>query len=108
MNYEAPIKLFFDNYAKTLVEKEEEEINKAVLNVGVDVDKEELIKALNYDRGQYRKGFLDRDKEIIRCKVCKYYKQINPNSGYGFCCKDLVASSWPKDGFCSRGERREE
>lgn len=28
----------------------------AVLEVGIEVDKEELIKALNYDRGQYEKG----------------------------------------------------
>ena len=33
------------------------EILKACQRVGVDVNKEELIKALNYDREQYEKGF---------------------------------------------------
>lgn len=35
------------------------EIIKAVQNVGVDVSKDELIKALQYDRGQYQKGYED-------------------------------------------------
>jgi hypothetical protein len=32
---------------------------KAVQNVGFHVDKEELTKALVYDRGQYEKGYKD-------------------------------------------------
>ena len=35
------------------------EIYKAIQRVGVFVDKEELLKALKYDRGQYDKGFND-------------------------------------------------
>lgn len=34
-------------------------IMKAVREVGVIVDKEELLKALQYDRLQYRKGYAD-------------------------------------------------
>lgn len=34
-------------------------IIKAVQRVGIDVDKEELLKALQYDRGQYEKGYQD-------------------------------------------------
>ena len=37
----------------------ENEIIKAVRNIGIDVDKEELIKALAYDRKQYEKGYED-------------------------------------------------
>lgn len=32
---------------------------KMQLRVGVNVDKEELLKALRYDRGQYDKGYED-------------------------------------------------
>lgn len=37
----------------------EGETLKAVQNVGIDVNKEELIKALQYDRNQYEKGHKD-------------------------------------------------
>ena len=32
-------------------------VYKAVKDVGFDVDKEELIRALRYDREQYKKGY---------------------------------------------------
>ena len=32
-------------------------IFRAVQNVGINVDKDELIKALEYDRGQFEKGW---------------------------------------------------
>jgi hypothetical protein len=34
-------------------------VMKAVHEIGVEVDKEELIRALKYDRDQYEKGFRD-------------------------------------------------
>ena len=37
----------------------EGEVMKAVQKVGVTVDKEELLKALKYDREQYEKGYRD-------------------------------------------------
>ena len=44
--------------------------------------------------------------EVVRCKDCKYYKKINPKAKSGMCYKDIVASAWNDDGFCSRGERK--
>lgn len=35
----------------------DEQVYKAVQRVGIEVDKNELIKALRYDRQQYAKGF---------------------------------------------------
>lgn len=40
------------------------EILKAVQGVGIDVNKEELLKALAYDREQYVKGYKDGVKEF--------------------------------------------
>jgi hypothetical protein len=37
----------------------EDNVFKAIQDYGIVVDKEELIKALQYDRGQYEKGFAD-------------------------------------------------
>lgn len=48
----------------------ENEIIKAVQNIGIDVDKEELIKALAYDRKQYEKGYEDGKAEAMRWIPC--------------------------------------
>ena len=53
--YESIIKVFMDEMKM----QHEGEILKAVQKVGVVVDKEELIKALAYDREQYQKGYQD-------------------------------------------------
>lgn len=53
MNYKSPIEIIEDNINVQL----DGEILKAVYNVGIKVDRKELIKALAYDREQYIKGF---------------------------------------------------
>lgn len=53
--YISPITLFETERQITY----ENEILKAVQRVGFDVNKEELTKALVYDRGQYDKGYKD-------------------------------------------------
>ena len=54
----------------------------------------------NYNR-------IDPDVDIVRCKDCKYFKKITEKSDSGLCHRDIVASVWEEDGFCSRAERRE-
>lgn len=44
----------------------ENEIYRAVQNVGINIDKEELLKALEYDRGQYEEGFREGEKHTMR------------------------------------------
>ena len=53
--YKSPIDLIYDH----LVTEQENEVFKAVVRCGVDVDKDELIKALAYDRRQYDLGYAD-------------------------------------------------
>ena len=53
--YESPITIL----QKQMEIHVEDEVMKAVHGVGVYVDKDELIKALQYDRKQYEKGFVD-------------------------------------------------
>lgn len=43
--------------------EEENHILSVIQGMGVLVDKEELIKALEYDRNQYEKGYADGRKE---------------------------------------------
>lgn len=57
-------KLYYD--IRTQFEQEEENmVMKAVRKVGVNVDKEELIKALQYDREQYEKGYADAKSDLL-------------------------------------------
>ena len=59
-NYESPISIAI---AKMQDENNEQLENECMLvikeKIGIDVNKDELIKALNYDRAQYEKGFRD-------------------------------------------------
>lgn len=57
--YKSPIEIF----QKEIEMQMEGEILKAVQRVGVNVDKEELLKALKYDRAQYSKGYEDAKRE---------------------------------------------
>lgn len=63
--YESPIEMIYGQIQSRVAEDLDNHIYKAVRNVGINVDKEELIRALNYDRDQYQKGFEDgyRKKE---------------------------------------------
>lgn len=55
MSYSSPIEVIIRNMNSRL----EDEVYRAVQNVGIQVDKAELEKALLYDRNQYVKGFND-------------------------------------------------
>ena len=61
--YEAPIKILsrsiYDALGEQIKKDTDGVVMKAILDVGIKVDKDELIKALRYDRGQYDKGFSD-------------------------------------------------
>lgn len=57
--YESPITLINGAFHLNL----EDGVYKAVRQTGVVVDKDELIKALKYDRGQYEKGYADAKAE---------------------------------------------
>lgn len=60
--YESPISEtinnMYDNIARQITEEHENRIMAVVQSV-VNVDKDELIKALKYDRDQYNKGYQD-------------------------------------------------
>ncbi len=62
--YESPIEVIYSQVRTQLVEEEERQMLKAVHDVGVEVDRDELLKALRYDRDQYEKGFEDGKKSV--------------------------------------------
>lgn len=62
--YESPIDVFVTQMNIKINRAIEKEVLTAVQGVGVNVNKEELEKALQYDRGQYKKGYADGVKEF--------------------------------------------
>ena len=68
--YNSPIEIIYGQM-KTQIEGD---ILKAVQECDIHVDKEELIRALQYDRDQYDRGFADgyqnAKDELVRCADC--------------------------------------
>lgn len=97
MSYQCPIEV-----VQTDIQTEiESAILTTAQRVGIHVDKEELRKAISYDRNQYEKGYKDRDAEIVRCKDCWKREFDNcPFYEYSMLVQD-------DDFFCSDGERLE-
>ena len=50
--YESPVNLIFQDIERQIVQKQEQTIINGIRGCGVAVNKEELIKAINYDRNQ--------------------------------------------------------
>ena len=59
--YESPINIIISEFCTKL----ESDCLKSVQRYGFDIDKEELAKALNYDRKQYEKGHTDGYNKAI-------------------------------------------
>ena len=76
--YESPIEVVFGEIQNKVTEDLEGLVYQAVQNVHVNVDKEELIKALQYDRNQYEKGYKDGYEKAID----EFVNLVNQCSGY--------------------------
>ena len=66
--YDSPIEIFARNVSVEV----ENQVMKAVGKVGIHVNKEELLKALNYDRKQYDKGYRDAMHKAKQPRPLKY------------------------------------
>ena len=62
--YKPPIEIVMKEVFQKMNEDFENSVLKAVQKVDINVDKEELLKALIYDRGQYDKGYEDAMNEV--------------------------------------------
>lgn len=61
--YESPLSIIYGEIQTKIIEERENQAIQALQNCGISVDKEELIKALMYDRQQYEKGYADAKAE---------------------------------------------
>ena len=121
--YESPIKITestIDSIYKAIIKQKDDAIFAEIqTSFGVDLDRKELIRALQYDRNQYDKGYADgkRDAEaaLVRCKDCCWfnkrgYEEDNEHEEdlslhRGFCLHWRRGTQACR--FCSYGERRE-
>lgn len=67
MSYKSPIETVVDEMALIA----ENGVYKAIQNVNIDINKEELEKALRYDRDQYVEGFTNGYKKGINDAIDK-------------------------------------
>lgn len=107
--WESPIQLITDDIIKDITQKQDELLMESVRRVGLNIDKDELVKALNYDRDQYEKGYADgrraRDSEIVRCKDCKHLSEDRIAPEWHRICRKYGVEK-PDDGFCDEVERK--
>ena len=78
--YESPINIIFQNIQEQIAIQTERDILEIVRKCGIDVDKDELVKALNYDRNQYNKGYVDGVNGVldkIRTRIEKLHKMCD-------------------------------
>ncbi len=64
--YESPIHVYIHRTMQDLNEAMWEEAWKETWRLNIRIDRDELIKALKYDRDQYEKGYDDGYKEAVR------------------------------------------
>lgn len=113
--YESPITIIesaIDSFQKSLIKKKEDAIILEVQrSLGVDVDRGELLRALQYDRFQYDKGYADgkRDAEaaLVRCKECDFCHYNSSNDTYKCSSMNGMYRTVKPDDFCSYGERKD-
>ena len=76
IHYESPIKVSFEDRLKESLINEEEKAIIGEVRMFVDVDKDELVKALAYDRGQYEKGYKDGYDKGVEDGVNKMFEKM--------------------------------
>lgn len=88
-NYESPITRIQSTLIEEMVKKEEDHLMCEVRQtIGYQIDKAELIKALNYDRDQYERGYQDGRSAGYRQAESEKRKGrwlINSDGYYPYC-----------------------
>lgn len=80
-----------------------EALIKAVQNLSIEIDEEELMKRMRDSKEQYQRGYEDREQEIVRCKDCRY-KECEGRDGLIVC--DITGESHQQKWYCADGERK--
>ena len=84
--YNSPIETIYGEISAQMAQEDEKMIMKAIRNVKINVEKDELIKALQYDRNQYTTGYEDGRFDaidVIRAKIEQSIKDHDECADYG-------------------------
>ena len=104
--YESPITIKVSEIIDEIVGAQDEKILRAVQRVVPEINEEELIKALRFDRGQYERGYEDARRELVSCEECRYWSQKAGSTSRLHVCAWHGDETTAVD-FCSRGCRKE-
>lgn len=63
--YKSPIEILYADVQNQFTKQMEEDVYKLVVNYFPNVDKDELIRALQYDRQQYEQGYADGKRDAV-------------------------------------------
>lgn len=66
MSYKSPVEIYVSQLRIEQERNLENEVTKAVRDLDIYVAKDELIRALRYDRHQYEKGYKDGYEDGVR------------------------------------------
>lgn len=78
--YESPVEIYVEPNQNEIDSFVDNEVYKTIMKVGVNVNKEELIKALHYDRDQYTKGYRDGVQKLAERLTEKATSYMNEGS----------------------------
>ena len=76
--YKSPICLnFLDDVQERIIKEQDKFVVETVRSMGIDVDKDELVRALMGDRARYQEGYDDAVKEMTSTDaLIKKYKEL--------------------------------
>lgn len=98
--YESPVTVYYED----VYTRVEGDLLKTVVKLGFAVNEEELMKALNYDREQYQKGYKDGRGSVVRCRECTIKKAVPHKDGIAWRCPHRT-NDVDMNGFCESGAR---
>ena len=82
-DYDSPIQLIMGEIQSKIKEQEEQSLITYISSIGFNVDKDELMKALNYDRHQYEKGYSDAMKNAVPLdELCEWLEENHDYFSY--------------------------
>lgn len=91
--YSSPIELIYKDAQYRI----EEGIFKAIQDVDINVSRDELLKALAYDRHQYEKGYADALADRTKARWVE-----DSYSGLPCVCSNCGAEGSPNWSFCPK------
>ena len=73
---------------------------------------EKIVGNMSHEINMLKQQLEDRlsvsAERVVRCKDCEYFKKIAEKSDSGLCHRDIVASAWKENGYCSRAKMKGE